>query len=111
MADPFAPFRLYSEDGTHYLTLKVFDHSADVFEEAGCDGGGYGWHAVADALVRLHAPALRKTLYYDPEASFFLAFSNDRNALQRLARLLKQAYDNDEFLRVALAQADPDLLD
>ena len=41
--------------GNFSLMLTEFDEWAETFEEMGQEGGGYGWHGAADALVRLKA--------------------------------------------------------
>jgi hypothetical protein len=48
---------------------------------------------VADALIRLKAPKLKRKIKYDPEAGMFVAYGTDRDALAQLARLLREAIE------------------
>jgi hypothetical protein len=90
--------------------LTAFNRWEATFEEAGHEGGGYGWHGVADALVRLKAPKLKKKLDFDPEASMFVAFGKDRDALAQLARLLLEVMADPVLLKEAIARANPKLM-
>lgn len=93
------------------LLLTDFDEGAEVFEESDYDPGGYAWHGVADALIRLRAPHLADKIKFDPESSMFAAYGPNRAALEELAALLKSAMDDHSLLRTALENADPDLMD
>ncbi|QJW98093.1 immunity 51 family protein [Frigoriglobus tundricola] len=108
----FAPCQLLEhEDGTFSLLFTDFDTTADTFEELDQEGGGYGWHGVVDALVRMRAPKLKKKLSYDPEASMFVALSKDKDALRQVAELIASAVADPELLKEAITKADPDLMD
>jgi hypothetical protein len=74
------------------------------------DGGGYGWHGVADALTRLKAPKLKKKVRFDPEAGMFTAHGTDREALVQLAKLMKEAMTDPAVLSEALANVKPGLM-
>jgi hypothetical protein len=108
----FAPCKLIeNEDGTYSLLLTDFDRTAQTFEEMGQDGGGYGWHGVVDALVRMKAPKLKRKVRYDPEASMFVALSKDREALKQVAELIRSAIHEPALLKEAIEKADPELMD
>jgi hypothetical protein len=64
MADEnrFALCRIHALEDEYSLTFSDFDPTAAVFEEMGQEGGGYGWHGVVDALVRMQAPELAPKL-------------------------------------------------
>lgn len=111
--DPFVPCRFHDHDGSYSLTFDDFSANAadTVFEEAGFDGGGYGWEGVVRALVKLRAPTLKKKLSYDPEASMFCAVSTDRDALVQVAELIRTAVADPALLREAIANADPDIME
>jgi hypothetical protein len=54
MEDDFAPCTLVEhDDGTWSLLFTDFDATEEAFEEMGQEGGGYGWHGVVEALVRM----------------------------------------------------------
>ena len=112
MNDDFAPCLIgEQEGGTYSLMFTDFDASAATFEEMGQEGGGYGWHGAVEALVRLKAPHLAKTLTYDPEGSMFVALSKDRHALEAVAGLIRRAIADPQLLREAIENADPGLMD
>ena len=95
--DPFGPI---------YLT------TSSIFKAHGMEEpGGYAWHGVAEALVRLHAPEIASLVKYDPESSMFSAYGDDRAALLRVAQLIRQAQDNPAILEEALENANPEMLD
>jgi Immunity protein 51 len=111
MTEDFAPLQLIEiSPGTFNLTLTEFGQWEATFTEMGQDGGGYAWHGVADALVRLKAPKLKKKLDYDPEASMFVAFGKDRDALVQLARLILEATADPAVLKEAIAKVNPKLM-
>jgi immunity protein 51 of polymorphic toxin system len=110
--DGFAPCFLGDiGNGTYSLGLTEFDSTAAIFEEMGADGGGYGWHAVVDALIHMNGLKIKRKLNYDPEASMFVVVSKDLEALKQVAHLIRSAMDDPDVLREALRRADPDLLD
>jgi hypothetical protein len=99
------------DDGTWSLLFDDFHLTEDVFEEMGFDAGGYAWHGVIDALVRMKAPKLAKKLKYDPEASMFVVLSDDLDALKKVAELMRKAIANPSLLKEAIEKADPELMD
>jgi hypothetical protein len=112
MSGDFAPCRLVEhENGTFSLVFDDFDATAATFEEMGQEGGGYGWHGVVEALVRMKAPRVAKKLSYDPEASLFAVVSKDRRALATVAGLIRSAIADPQLLREAIENADPELMD
>jgi hypothetical protein len=118
--DEFAPAMLVEHDydgasSRYSIILNPYGpiHATTnaVFERHGLEALGYAWHGVADALVRLRAPEIADRVKYDPESSMFAAYGNDRDALLRLAQLIREAADNPKLLEEALENADSDLLD
>ena len=107
----YAPCTLVEHDGTYSLTFSVFDATAETFEEMDQEGGGYGWHGVVDALVRVKAPKLAAKLSYDPEASMFVALSDDKDVLKQVAELIRKAVADPKLLKQAIRKADPELMD
>ena len=105
-----APLKMLETEGSFSLMLTDFDEWAETFEEMGQEAGGYGWHGVADALVRLKAPKLKKKIKYDPEASMFVAYGTDRDALIQLGRLILEAMADPSILKEAIEKANPKLM-
>jgi hypothetical protein len=111
--DEFTRCRFGEHDGTFSLAFDDFDAdgASSVFEEAGFEGGGYGWQGVVEALVKMRAPELRRKVDYDPEASMFVAFSKDREAIRQVAALIREAVADPELHREAISKADPDTME
>lgn len=109
----FAPCQFQEQDGVYFLSFDDLDANGAslVFDEAGFDGGGYGWHGVVEALVKMRARKLRRKLDYDPEASMFVVSSNDRDALRQVAELIREAIADPTLLREAIAKADPEVME
>ena len=111
MEDHLAPCRIDEQgDGTFSLSFDDFDPMAESFEELGQEGGGFGWHGVVEALVRMKAPHLAGRLEYDPEASMFVSLSPERRALEEVAGLIRDAIGDPALLREAIENADPELM-
>ncbi|WP_425147012.1 Imm51 family immunity protein [Deinococcus sp.] len=111
-----APAKLieqHSNDHTlsYSLIFDDFGPTAAIFEEHGYEAGGYAWHGVVDALVRLHAPEIAQKINYDPESSMFSAYGDDPAALLRVDELMRQAQAEPQMLNAALEHADPELMD
>ncbi len=83
---------------------------AATYEQMSQEGGGHGWHGVADARIRLKTPRLKKKLDFDPEAGMFVAFGNARDATTQLAKLLLEAVAKTEALMEAIEKANPKLI-
>lgn len=108
----YAPCTLVEhDDGVYSLVFSDFDATAETFEEMDQEGGGYGWHGVVDALVRIKAPKLVRKLSYDPEASMFVVLSKDKDALKEVADLIRKAIADPKLLKQAIEKANPDLMD
>jgi hypothetical protein len=111
MTDDFAPSRLveHTFDGAtsrYSLTFDDFGPCADAFEARGFDAGGYSWHGVVETLVKMEAPELTDQIGYDPESSMFAAYGNDRDALLRVAQLIREVQTNRELLERVLDNVD-----
>ena len=111
MTNDFMPFLLTENEDSFSLLLTEFDACSEIFDEAGYESGGYGWHGVAESLIRLKAPHLAKKINFDPESSMFCAYGDDRAALEELARLLISTMNDESLLKTALENADAELMD
>jgi len=111
MAD-LSPFTLIeTSTGNFSLLLSEFSPADQAFTEAGYEGGGYSWEGVAKYLVQSSAPELERRFNYDPEASMFCAYGDDRAALEALGALMSRAFHDLDVLRQILSAADPELFD
>lgn len=94
--------------GEHRLYLVAGTTDVDaVISELGHEPNGAFWEGIVKLLVVTEAPALDGRFFSDAEAGAFLAYSNDRPALDDLAvRLHSVAADGSRVRQlVALAEA------
>lgn len=110
---PLTLFEYDHQPGTFCLLLSD-NHmvgAMGVFEDAGHEGNGYNWEAVARQALREYAPEHVGMLDFDPEAGMFVAYGENREALQRLGELLARALRDREFLEELLRDAEEDWFD
>jgi predicted dinucleotide-binding enzyme len=107
----YAPCTLVEHEGNYSLCFTEFESGAETFEEMDLESGGYAWHGVVDALVRMKAPKLQPKLSYDPESSMFVVVSEDKDALKKVAELIRDAIADPKLLKQAIKKADPELMD
>ena len=89
MAENISPFGIVETSPSKFsLLLSDFSPASEVFDEAGIEGGGYAWESVARHIVENVAPELGGRLGFDPEASMFCAYGEDRDALADLGTRL-----------------------
>ncbi len=102
MTANIAPFTIAeTSPGKFSLLLTVFEPASAVFDEAGVEGGGYAWEAIARHVVEHVALELQERLDFDPEASMFCAYGEDRDALLELgARLAALFHDRDALAKM-----------
>jgi Immunity protein 51 len=119
MNDEFAPAQLVTHENSENRYSLILDPfgpiyltTGSVFEAHGLDeAGGYAWKGVVEALVRMRAPEIADRVKYDPESSMFAAYGNDRDALLRVAQLIREVQNDPALLEEAITNAGPDLLD
>lgn len=95
MSADLSPFTLIEATaGKFSLLLSEFEPANAAFEDAGVEGGGYDWEAVARYIVTNVDRELETRLGFDSEASMFCAYGEDRAALLALgARLAPLFHD------------------
>ncbi|MDB5310470.1 MAG: hypothetical protein JWO38_4672 [Gemmataceae bacterium] len=98
------------DDDWYSLSFSAFDATNAIFEAEGLEGGGYGWHGVVDALIRMQAPKIKRRLQFDPEGSAFVVLSKSRDALVQVAHLIRSAVADPDILRAALKKANRKLM-
>lgn len=98
-------------DGRFGVIFDDFGPTQDLLEEKEFEGGGYTWHGIVEALVRLYHPDLAKELEFDPESSMFVARSANEQALHQVAELIQRAQNDPEVLQQAIDNADPSIIE
>lgn len=104
-------FEDINEKGYYGLSFSAFELADDVTELRELQGGGYTWHGLVEAMVRLRAPWWARELEYDPEGDTFVVLSKNPAALRKIAALIRKAVDDHAFIREALANADTEILE
>ncbi len=96
MSESIAPLRLIeTEPGSHSLLLDAGSTKVDqTVDELGHEANGYFWEGIAQLLVQLEAPELDGRFDYDPEGSMFVAYGEDRAALEKLGVLMAAVADD-----------------
>jgi hypothetical protein len=112
-ADPaIAPFKLVeTRPGSHSLLLTTFEPADEVFERYELEGGGYAWEAVARHVVEHDASDLDDRVGFDPEASMFCAYGEDREALYQLGARLAALFHDATRLAAIIESIGPDGFD
>ena len=105
------PFKLTeTSPGKFSLLLTQFSPADAIFDEAGHEGGGYGWESVAVQVVA-ETPGLADRLDFDPEGSMFCAHGTDRAALEQLGTELALLFNDATRLRALIARVPEDAWD
>lgn len=116
MGEDWSPCKLFecgkdSDTPRFGLDFCEFDDTQDYLEEQGLMGGGYTWHAIVESLMRTNHKELSKLVDYNPEGSALVAVSADLNALRAVLQCIKNAIADESVLRMALDNADADILE
>ncbi|MFE7131375.1 immunity 51 family protein [Streptomyces sp. NPDC057638] len=93
------------------LTDDAMVAREDVFSAYGYDGGGYAWTGVARCIVRTWEPEEAGRVGFDPEAGMFVAYGEDPEALRRLGKLMREAFEDPSVLREYVRDGEPDWFD
>lgn len=91
--------------GYFYYDSSEADSHAPQLRAKGYQGGGDTWAGIVYGLLQLHAPGLYSKVELDPEGGGLVVWSEDREALLRLAELVAAAKDNDVLLEAAIQRA------
>ncbi|MER6594955.1 immunity 51 family protein [Micromonospora purpureochromogenes] len=110
----FAPFVLleYPHAPDTYclmLTDEYMEEVEETFEEAGAEGNGHGWEALAESVVQTREPDLVSDLSFTSESGTFAVNSANLDALRRLASILRPAYHDEALLTAMIRDAGPDV--
>lgn len=102
-----SPLRLIeTTPGKFSLLLDAGSTAVDgTVEELGHTPNGYFWEGVATMLVRTKAPELAGRFRYDPEGGMFVAYGDDRSALEALSALMTDVATGPERMRRLIALA------
>jgi hypothetical protein len=101
------PLKLIETRPGHYSLLLDAGTTAvdDLAEELGHEPNGYFWEGVTRWLLATEAPHLNGRLGLDPEAGMFVAYGEDRPALEDLGTRLSAVATDPARLRDLVTQA------
>ena len=105
------PFFWVERENGASICLYVGQYKADVFrarEDEGFEGNGYDWASLAQVFVDESEPGWAGVIEFDPEASMFCAYSDDKEALKNFATAFKEACENDALIRDLFSRAELD---
>lgn len=107
----WSPCKIVDFGDSYSLLFSKFEKSDEFLVGKGFHGGGYTWHGIVDALIRLHAPETASKLAYDPEGSMFVVRSADLEAMKMVQQWIRKADGNQEVLQQAIDAANPDIIE
>lgn len=112
IAEKIKPFLLVEHDsGNVSVILNVGTYKNEVFHtraDDGFEGNGYDWASLAAVFLEERMSQLAGIIHFDPEASMFCAYSDNREALQTFAIQFKNACEDDAVIRDLFSRAELD---
>lgn len=116
MADDWSPCRHidYGEelgDPRYGVMFDDFKGTQEALEAKGLMGGGYTWHGIVEAMIRMKYPEFAEQIGYDPESSMFCARSSNLAALRCVAVCIREAVTDASMLEEAIRNADDSIIE
>ncbi|MCT4597235.1 MAG: immunity 51 family protein [Vallitalea sp.] len=105
------PFFWVEHSNTASVCLDVGMYLQDIFDtraNEGFEGGGYDWGSLAQVFLDECRPELKNTIKMDPEASMFVAYSEDKIALRDFIISFKSACEDKTFILDLFSRAELD---
>ncbi|MEZ4861377.1 MAG: Imm51 family immunity protein [Caldilineaceae bacterium] len=88
-----------------------FGDTQEFLEAQDFMGGGYTWHGIVEALMRMYHAEYVDAIDYDPEGSMFCARSSNLDALRCVAACIRKAKADPRVLEDAIQNADPSIIE
>ncbi|MFC4304304.1 immunity 51 family protein [Cohnella boryungensis] len=112
LAEKVKPFLLVEHNnGKSSVILAIGTYKDEVFQtraDEGFEGNGYDWGSLAAVFLEERMPQLMGIVHFDPEASMFCAYSDNREALQSFSIGFKDACEDDAVIRDLFSRAQLD---
>lgn len=96
--------------GNYSLLYTDFDHS-ELFDEIGFEGGGYDWQSVMIYVLETELPELVDDIDFDSEAGMFVAYGQNKAALEKFAEKMDYLIGNKEELKEIISKVPDDYWD
>ncbi len=100
--------KLIDHDTSLSLIFTKIDTGYALFEKAEVEGNGYDWEALIKTELKKSYPEMLQRVGFDPEASMFVAYGTDKEALEVVAQLLDKAVEDEQQLAQWIDAVDPD---
>jgi hypothetical protein len=112
-AKTIAPFFWvdHEESKSFSVCLNAGDYKPELFEsraEEGFEGGGYDWQSLAKVFLSERMPELEDTVDFDSEASMFVAYSKNEEALKQFILAFKGGCENEMLIQDLFSRAELD---
>jgi hypothetical protein len=101
----------HEESKSFSVCLNPGDYKPEIFHsraDEGFEGGGYDWASLATVFLSEKMPELEDTVDVDPEASMFVAYSKDSEALKKFILAFKEAYEDEALIQDLFSRAELD---
>jgi len=112
LTEKVKPFQIVEHDnGNLSVILDIGTYKNEVFQtraDEGFEGNGYDWSSLAAVFLEERMPHLTGIIHFDPEASMFCAYSDNREALQSFVIGFKEACEDDAVIRDLFSRAELD---
>jgi hypothetical protein len=106
------PFKLVEHDnGSVSLILNAGEYKNEIFlsrEDEGFEGGGYDWASLATVFLNEKMPESADIINFDPEASMFCAYSDNKEAIVDFALKFKVACEDEDLIMDMFSRAELD---
>src|SRR5262245_10218551 len=100
--DPYLNIFQDEDVGFSLTVTDTDDRTYALFEQLGLQGGGYTWEAIVTALAEMKMPEAFASLRIGAEADNMYVDCPDREVLERLAQLIRDACADHELLKAAM---------
>jgi len=96
--------------GNYSLLYTDFENS-ELFDEAGYEGGGYDWESVIRYVLETELPQLQDSIDFDSEGSMFVAYGQNKEALEKLQTVMDSLIADKTKLKETISRVPEDFWD
>jgi hypothetical protein len=89
-----------------YYDVYQPDSHYEMLDTKGYQGGGPSWMGIIDAAIQMSDPTLMAAIRFDDEAEGLAIWSQDRETLVRIGRLIAALKQDERFLLKAVEVAE-----
>jgi len=111
LKEQISPFFWVDHEDSYSVCLDVGTYKEEIFltrEDEGFEGGGYDWGSLVLVFLEEKVPELKGIVSFDPEASMFTAYSDNKEALEKFVVQFKLACEDNELILDLFSRAELD---